>query len=244
MIEILKVMSKQKREVSEHNGVDDKRPVRKRQKKVISGPLRDKERTIKNLKEAVGKVILKKGYKGLNGSNVANEAGVNAKLISAYFNGLNNLCEAYIMEQDFWNMADKKMIKQMLLKPESIGRREITALLHGQLERMIVDRELQKIIQWEIAEENETLRKLADKREEIGEQLFGIIEPEFKDSGVDIRPKLALQIAGIYYLVLHATTNGSLFCGLDLNTAADLNRLRKALEDNVNALYEEAKVNK
>lgn len=236
-------MSKQKKEISQHQQAA-KQPQKRTRKKEVSGPLRDKKRTVKKLKEAVGQVLLKKGYRGLTATNIAEEAGVDPRLISTYFNGLDQLKEDYIMEQDFWNMADKKMITQMLLKPESIGRKEIVALLCGQLERMAEDRELQNIILWELAEENETLRKLADKREEIGEQLFGIIEPEFKEKGVDIRAKLALQIAGIYYLVLHATTNGSLFCGLDLNTAEGLSRLSKALDDNINAIYEQAKVNK
>ncbi len=236
-------MSKQKKEISGDKSVDEKRPVRKRVKEV-SGPIRDKFRTIKNIKEAFRKVFTRKGHKGLTATNVADEAGVDPRMITYYFGGLDNLTEAYIMEQDFWNIADKKMIKRMLIKPESIGKEEITSLLQGQLEEMIQDRELQQIIQWEIAEENPTLRKLADKREEIGEQLFRIIEPDFKNAGVDIRAKLALQIAGIYYLVLHATTNGSLFCGLDLNTAEDVARLSRALADNVKSIYSEAKIDK
>lgn len=237
-------MSKQKDEVLGHKGADEKRPVSGKRKKAISGPIRDKARTMKTVKEAFRRVFIKKGYSGLTGANVAEEAGVHPSLISSYFKGIDTLSEAYIMEQDFWNMADKKMIKRMLTKPESIGREQITALSQGQLERMVEDRELQQIIQWEIAEKNRVLRKLADKREEIGEQLFGIIEPDFLNAGEDIRAKLALQIAGIYYLVLHATTNGSLFCGLDLNTTEDVARLRKVLEDNVNAIYAEAKVDK
>ncbi len=213
-------------------------------RKVTAGPIREKARSITRLVAAVGGVIQKKGYTGLTGPNIAKEAGLDKKLIWTYFGSIDNLVETYILQRDFWNMADQKIISGLLKNPENIGKKDITALLHGQLERMMKDKVLQRIIHWEIGEKNKTLRKVADEREKIGEHLFEIIEPDFIDTGVDIRAKLALQIAGIYYLVLHAKYNGSLFCGIDINKATDLERLQKAIQDNVNAMYDEAKVNK
>lgn len=193
------------------------------------------------LVSAVGKVIQKKGYTAISGPNIAAEAGLDKRLIWTYFGSIDHLVETYILQRDFWNMADGKVIRRLLQKPGEIGEKEITALLHGQLERMMKDKAQQRIIQWEISEKNKTLRKISDRREETGETLFRVLEPEFKEAGVDVRARMALQVAGIYYLVLHARFNGSLFCGLDINRPKDLERLRKALEDNVHRLYEEAK---
>ncbi|PLK44959.1 TetR/AcrR family transcriptional regulator [Emticicia sp. TH156] len=217
---------------------------RTKQRKVTAGPIREKARTMTRLIAAVGRVIQKKGYTALTGPNIAIEAGLDKKLIWTYFGSIDNLVETYILERDFWNMADQKIISELLKHPENIGRKDITVLLHGQLDRMMKDKVLQRIIHWEIGEKNKTLRKVADKREKIGEHLFQIIEPDFANTGVDIRAKLALQIAGIYYLVLHAKYNGSLFCGIDINESTDLERLQKAIQDNINAMYEEGKVNK
>lgn len=229
-------MVRKKNAVVEQNG--------EKPRKVTAGPIREKARTITRLVAAVGAVIQKKGYTALTGSNIANEAGLDKKLIYTYFGSIDHLVETYILQRDFWNMADQKIISELLKHPENIGRKDITALLHGQLDRMMKDKVLQRIMHWEIGEKNKTLRKVSDKREKIGEQLFEIIEPDFINSGVDIRTKLAIQIAGIYYLALHAKYNGSLFCGVDINNPTDLERLQKAIQDNINAMYEEAKVNK
>jgi AcrR family transcriptional regulator len=230
-------------EMSKEKGNDSKRKETG-PRRVVSGPIREKEKSMRRLITAVGKVIQEKGYTALGGASIAKEAGLNKSLIYKYFGGVDQLVEIYILQRDFWNMADKVIVSRLLEKPENIGSREIAGLLLGQLDGMVNDKILQKIIHWELGEKNKTLRKISDKREEIGEQLFQIIESDFDNTGIDIRAKLALQIGGIYYLVLHAKNNGSLFCGLDINKPKDLERLRNAIEDNVLKMYQERALKK
>lgn len=106
------------------------------------------------------------------------------------------------------------------------------------------DKALQKIIHWELGESNKILRKIADNREEIGEQIFSAIIPGFSDTNVDLRARLALLIGGIYYLTLHAKTNGSSFCGIDLNEELGRNRIENAIKDIIFEAYEKAGVEK
>ena len=209
-------------------------------RKVVAGPVREKGRSMARLVAAVGKVIPKKGYTALTGTNIAKEAGLDKSLIWSYFGNVDKLVETYILARDFWSSLESEKILEMVEKDDSLGKEEIIFLLHGQLERLNKDKILQQIIHWEIGKKNKTLRTVADRREEIGERLFQIIEPSFTRAGVDIRAGLALQIAGIYYLVLHARQNGSLFCGLDINKPEDLERLRRAIAENVLTLYDRA----
>lgn len=139
-----------------------------KQRKVTAGPVREKARTMARLVTAVGKVIQKKGYTALSGTNIASEAGLNKRLIWTYFGSVDNLVETYILQRDFWNMADQRVISRLMEKPENIGQDHIAALLTGQLDRMMKDKALQRIIQWEISEKNRTLRKISDRREQIG----------------------------------------------------------------------------
>ena len=44
-----------------------------------------------------------------------------------------------------------------------------------------------------------------------------MVEILSEDSDVNLRATLALLIGGIYYLSLHAKSNGSTFCGIDIN---------------------------
>ena len=217
----------------------------KKTRKTHSGPIRDKSRTKQCLVNAVGKVIKKKGYAALSGPNIAKEAKVHKKLIWTYFGGVDNLVEEYLQQKDFWRVAEKEIVQDLLETPETIGKDEIYTLLESQFKSLLDDELLRKIIHWELEGENKVLRKIADQREEVGEQLFKIIEPDFFNLvRVDLRATLALQIGGIYYLALHAKSNGSTFCGIDVNEKVGEKRILNALKEIIFHVYNKANVKK
>lgn len=215
-----------------------------RERKVLSGPLRDKSRTMARMVAAVGKVIQKKGYPGLTAPNIAVAAGVDKKLVWTYFGSVNNLIETYVNQKDFWKFAAKGHIEDLLTSPESIGKEEIDGLLQSQFEVLQKDRALQKIIHWELGETNKMLRKIADRREEIGEQLFSKIMPHFEANSVDLRARIALILGGIYYLSLHSKSNGSLVCGIDINEYEGRIRIENAIQEIIFEAFEKAGIDK
>ncbi|MHA7607292.1 hypothetical protein ACV0BM_000355 [Elizabethkingia meningoseptica] len=85
------------------------------------------------------------------------------------------------------------------------------------------------------------LRNISDKRETLGEQIFSIITPDFEKVDVDVRARLALLVGGMYYLSLHANSNGSTFCGIDINETEGKERIERAI---VSETYEKAKIDK
>lgn len=198
-------------------------------RKVTSGPVREKARTMNKIVNAVGKVLKKHGYPGLSIANIATEAKVDRKLIYTYFENLDNLVETFIQKRDYWKTKAKSTIST-LLNQDVISQNEMQNLLIGQFDIVMKDEILQRILQWELSEDKDILRKLANSREEIGEQLIQRYEKSFIESNVDIRAVLALQTAGLYYLAMHAQTNGSTFCGLDLNLDVDRERIINALK--------------
>jgi len=200
-------------------------------RKTASGPIRDKSRTMAKMVAAVGKVIQKQGYTGLTAPNIAKVAGVDKKLVWAYFGGIDNLVEEYITQRDFYKSTAKNDIDALLQDHDTLTKEHINLLLQHQFDTLLTDRALQRIIHWEVGESNEILRKIADKREEIGEELFAKTIPNFTDSTVDIRARLALVISGIYYLSLHAKNNGSTFCGIDINEEEGKERIAAAIQE-------------
>lgn len=208
-------------------------------RKVTSGPVREKARTMNKLIIAVGKVIQKKGYAGLNIANICKEAGLDRRLVYTYFGSLDNLVETYINQKDYWKSDAQEQISTLLVKETPLSSEEITQLLQGQFEAVLKDKALQKIIHWELGEKNKVLRKISDGRERLGEELFNLSEPSFKKTDIDIRAMLALQIGGLYYLSLHAKSNGSLFCGIDINQPDGKERISKALKKVVELCYKE-----
>jgi len=208
-----------------------------KQRKVSQGPIREKARTMKKLVNSVGKVLKRKGYPGLTIANIAAEAKVDRKLIYVYFGTIDNLIETYIREKDFWKSDSNDFVQHLFSNPDILTKKVLTELLHQQFGNMLNNLELQKIIHWEIGGKNEILRKIADEREAMGEQLFDFMEANYTNPASDIRAVLALQVSGIYYLSLHAKNNGSNFCGIDINTPEGEQRIYKALEQIVDFSY-------
>ncbi|RRA96321.1 TetR/AcrR family transcriptional regulator [Paenimyroides viscosum] len=207
-------------------------------RKVTSGKLRDKVRTKNKMVQAVGKVLLKKGYTGLNATSVAKEAGVDKSLVWTYFGNLDNLVEEYIAQRDFWKYKAKDSIETLTTETKVIDDDDMAALLQFQFKALLEDEILQRLMLWGISEKKQFLRKASDDRELIGEEIFKNMDSKFKNSNVDVRGIFAIVVAGIYYLVLHAKTNGSLFCGIDLNTADGEERIKESISQIIKMAYQ------
>ena len=211
-----------------------------KKRKVSSGPIREKARTKRKLISAVGKVIQRKGYAGLNVASISKEAGLDRRLVYTYFGSLDNLIETYVKQKDYWSSNVKEDFLASLEDDTELKSEDIFNLLQGQFEAVLKDKALQKIIHWELGEKNKMLRKISDNRELLGEELFKRVEPNFAGTDIDIRAILALQIGGLYYLSLHAKANGSLFCGIDINEMEGKERIEKALETVLSLCYQKS----
>ncbi|HZH72241.1 MAG TPA: TetR/AcrR family transcriptional regulator [Mariniphaga sp.] len=204
--------------------------------------IRDKTRTYNKLIDAVGQVLKEKGYHGLTPPNIAKATGSDKRLVWTYFGGMDSLIETFFAQRDYWKGSSRDFIADLLKHPDQIKQDDISALLNNQFDTVLNDVVLQKLIHWELGENKSLLRKIADEREEIGEKLFNAIEPDFENSGVDLRAILAVAIGGIYYLSLHAKTNGSTFCGIDINEEEGKKRIENVIRYMVDTFYEKAKV--
>lgn len=207
--------------------MDNKPNERKR----TSGAIRDKDRTKNKMIQAVGKVLLKKGYTGLNASTIAKEAEVDKRLVWTYFGGLDPLVEEYISRRDFWKFTATDSINDLLGTNNGIKKEQVSDLLKSQFEALLYDNVLQRIIHWELSESKSFLRNISNQREAIGEELFKHIAHQFNNETKQIRAITALLIGGIYYLALHGKVNGSLFCGLDINKEEDKLLINKTIEE-------------
>lgn len=204
-------------------------PVKK-PRKVVSGPIRDKEKTKRRLIATVGKVLQKYTYSGLTITNIAKESGLNPKLIYLYFGSLDGLIEEYILEKDFWSAKSRTHLTELLEQPETIGSTAVNEVMQLQFDSFLKDKSIQRIIHWEMGMKNKLLRKVADDREDMSNQLLAHIDSTFEGTDVDIRATLALVLGGIYYLTLHAKNNGSTIAGIDINEDEGRERIENAIE--------------
>jgi len=214
----------------------------KKIRKVVAGPIRDKEKTKRRLVATVGKVLQKYTYSGLTITNIAKESGLNPKLIYLYFGNLDGLIQQYILEKDFWSPKSRTQLTELMENPDMIGAEETNEVFQGQFDTFLKDKTIQRIIHWEMGMKNKLLKKVADDREELGEHLLSSLDGKFKDSDVDIRATLAIILGGIYYLTLHAKNNGSTISGIDINEDEGRERIENAIERIIRRDFDDAKL--
>lgn len=194
-------------------------------RKKYQGEINDKERSKQKLINAVGKVLKTKGYTGLTATNIAKAAGLSRRLITTYFESVDDLVETYVRTKDFWAAASGKVREIM---DESIDTKEkMDNILQEQLNYFYNSPEMQKLILWEISEKTKVMVDISEERERIGSKVFQLTDKEFEHK--DIRAVSALLVAGIYYMVLHAKSTDTLFCGIDINQPEGMKRIKNAI---------------
>jgi AcrR family transcriptional regulator len=206
-------------------------------RKKYQGEVNDKERSKRKLITAVGTIIKTKGYTGLSATNIAKAAGLSRRLISIYFESVDNLVEAYIRNKDYWITASGDAT-EMIKKSTGEDTQDIlTTFLQNQLEYFYDNTEMQNIILWEISAKTPLMYKISEDREDLGSEFFKLSDKELQDRDIDLRAVTGLLIAGIYYMVLHAKSTDTTFCEIDINEPAGMERIKKAISFIVENAY-------
>lgn len=201
------------------------------------GALKNKERTKQKLLDAVGEIIKKDGYTALKLKNIEAVAGVDRKLLYDYFGSINNLVESYIRQEDFYmGLADKarELVKE---NKYDFGNKMIQKLLIDQLDCFIEDEYLQQIVLWHLSEPSSPLTEICEERESVSRIFMELTDPAFEGTDVDLRARIALIAAGIYFLVLYAKKTDVFFCGIDMNSSEGIKRIKKAISNLTEEAY-------
>lgn len=207
------------------------------ERKPASGSLRNTERSKKKFLEAVGKILKTKGFTGLKVNDIAAKAGVDKKMIYIYFGGMDGLIDEYISTQDFWMQATVEEVEKYKPQINIDGQSFVEDMLLSQLEYVYNNKEAQKLLIWGLSEPRKALKKLTDAREENGERLFKLMKETFGERLDEFRAVMAIMVSGMYYVNLYASMNGSIFCGLDLNTPKGREYIKRATSFLVKQTY-------
>jgi AcrR family transcriptional regulator len=198
-------------------------------RKRYQGATNDKERSTQKLIEAVGMVIQTKGYTGLTATNIAKAAGLSRRLITVYFDSIEDLIETYVRGKDYWVAASGKSSEMI---QENIGnntREILECLLTSQYDYFYHNQEMQKIVLWQISESTQIMKEICEERENLSKVFFELSDKELKGTNIDLRATAALLVAGVYYLVLHAKSTDTTFCEIDLNKPEGMQRIKDAI---------------
>ncbi len=211
-------------------------------KKRYQGETNDKERSMQRLLEAVGCVIKAKGYAGLGPTNIAKAAGLSKRLIYFYFGSVENLIEKYVRSKDYFAGASNGADQLLELNKHTGTCKLLESILVSQLEHFYSNEEMQKIILWQISERSQIMFEVAETREKVGTEFFELADKELDRKKADLRAVAGLLVGGIYYMVLHAKSNDSLFCEIDVNSQDGINRIKNAIGDILSDTYKRAQL--
>lgn len=204
-------------------------------RKVVQGPIRDKEKTKQKLLAAVGKILRVKGYSGLKVSKIAAVAGFDKKLIYEYFGSTDKLIDEYIKSQDYWSKFNPDIEEEIHIGK---GKEALTQGILTQFDNLKKNKELQKIILWELSESKPILKNILKQREEVAANLFeNVTDPHFGEDATKVRAMLALIAAGVYYLNLFPAYNGTEFCGIDMRTDEGRDEVKKVIVEIIDHYY-------
>ncbi|UTX49856.1 TetR/AcrR family transcriptional regulator [Chryseobacterium sp. MA9] len=209
------------------------------ERKSVAGSIRNKERSKKNFLDAVGKILRTRGHAALKVNDIAATAGVDKKMIYTYFGGIDGLIDEYIRSQGYWSKVTINEIEKIKPKLDDGGKSFMEEMLLSQFDYVYNSKEAQKLLLWRISEPRKSLRKLTDIQEENGEYIFKLLmDPHFKKNVEEVRSIMAILVSGLYYLNMYSAMNGSIFCGIDVDTSKGREKIKKAISFLLNQTYE------
>ncbi|WP_343521843.1 TetR/AcrR family transcriptional regulator [Pedobacter sp.] len=207
-------------------------------RKVTDGPVRNKERTKSNLISALGKILKKDGFSGLNITRVAEVAKVDRRLIYDYFGGLDGLVNEYLSRNDYWKINTDDIGRIVEASKADAGKKLTYRVLEDQFDSLINNEEMRRIITWGLSEKLPILKELDLKRETIGDQILSeVVDGYFKNTDKNFRAIYALLMGGVYYLTLHAKMQENPFCGIDIQQPAGEQAIKDALKQILDITY-------
>nr|WP_315033103.1 TetR/AcrR family transcriptional regulator [uncultured Chryseobacterium sp.] len=212
------------------------------ERKSAAGSIRNKERSKKKFLDAVGKILTTKGFAALKINDIAEAAGVDKKMIYTYFGGMDGLMDEYLRTQDYWVRVTSEEVEKIQPKLDDGGRSFIEAMLLSQFDYVYNNKEAQKLLLWSISEPRKSLKKMIDEQEENGEYIFKLMmTPHFKEKMGIYRSIMAIMVGGLYYLNLYSSLNGSVFCGIDINSPDGRQNVKKAISFLIEQTYDNLK---
>lgn len=176
---------------------------------------RNEEDKRRRLVAAVGSLLAEEGHTALGLNKIAWKAGVSKPMIYRYFGGLNGLLKAYIERRDSWLPCFEQLDLPAEPTAEEL-QRCLTRLLQDQFRALYQNREMQKLVLWQISGYEALMRGACEAREREGARLLQLADAHFRDSGISLKSVMALLVGGMYVNVLHASAGAGPMAGVDI----------------------------
>lgn len=197
--------------------------------------IKDRAATEKIILAAAKSLLADVGFQGFGINAIARKAGCDKQLIYRYYGGLSGLIDA--IGQDLGSWVDNSIPADtggmfMLTYGDLIEK-----LTLYYLEALRNDPLMCKVVAWEVSQNTEQVRQLAEARaknlQRWLERMRGSLQPP---KGVDIAFVNALIFGSIQHMVIASDANGQ-FAGMSLKNPKDWEKAVTAVKRLVRGVY-------
>jgi hypothetical protein len=202
-----------------------------------SSPTRRKRRSEKDLEidmmKALESLIEENGFMNIRLTVLFKKAEIDPNIFYRKYGTIDKLYDDFVSKYDFWlSNTFKTSQARAFGDDKELYADALKSVLTGLLENKV----MQKLLIWELAEDNGITRKTSNRREVLNSGLMTFFETKFASSGININALTAWLVGGIYYVVLHG--NRSTLCSVDFSTEDGLAQLREAIDTLVDMLFD------
>jgi AcrR family transcriptional regulator len=189
---------------------------------------RSKQTLQRDILDAIARIIQRQGFSNINLSLISQESGVDINTIVRNFGSIEKLLEQYVHNYDYWAGAIVEDYDEAKDSMEEFYEKTLMRFI----DFLYKNKEIQKLLIWELTEENRITINTSQRRESIYKKLIHSYNKLFEHSDIPFDTITAIIIAGVYYLVLHRKL--STFFGVDYSTKKG----KKQLTDTITFLIE------
>lgn len=169
--------------------------------------------TEQRILSAINQLLAAEGYKALGINRIAKQADVDKVLIYRYFGGLEGALKAWAEAEDFWPHSDEiiGMPREAFARLDYLQQRKTLTI--NTLRAMRQRPQTLSILAWEMVENNELTRILAEQRARQNAELHSLLKPSDCAAGgaMDADVIDLVLAAAVHYLAMTALTGRPVF---------------------------------
>lgn len=197
---------------------------------------RTKEDIEKALFQAAISVIEKVGFQGLTVTSILKEAKADPPVFYNRYKDMNDFIEKFVRNYDYW-LNDSIAIN---IENDAAVDNIRDIMIHL-IDELRDNSCMQKLLAWELSDNNFITRRTAQNRDNNSESLIGFFESRFKKADVNFNVATAILIGGIYYLIIHREVGT--FNKIDFSTKEGIGLLKSTIAAILSKLFDDSVAN-
>lgn len=182
------------------------------------------------IKAAAKALIEEVGFTNLTLTGIIKKAELEPNVFYKRYSDLDALLDKFVRDYDYW-LNDSINFDADKRTPLENCENLLIELVDS-LNSNIV---MQKLLAWEITDNNYITKRTAENRERHSVHLLEYFNNKFVDSDIDFDIATALLISGVYYIILHKDV--SAFCSVDFSKKENIVLLRRNIKKIVEKMY-------